>query len=153
LVVHIGEELVGITNKIQTLYQYIYTVNPTVCDLEDIYLSPMIAPKRAASSKSSQDKTKCQRKMLTILKKVRLLDMIKGGKKIVEVSEGKHSIGFDSHPGEGEAALSASFSGRTSSRILFYDVRGFHGEQGLVREVSEEVSTQECCTSRRSCLC
>ncbi|KAL1110329.1 hypothetical protein AAG570_007862 [Ranatra chinensis] len=53
---------------------------------EDIYLSPMMAPKRAASSKPSQDKTKCQRKMLTIQEKVRLLDMIKDGKKIVEVA-------------------------------------------------------------------
>ncbi|KAL1139207.1 hypothetical protein AAG570_009266 [Ranatra chinensis] len=32
---------------------------------KDIYLNPMMAPKRASSSKSSQDKTKCQRKMLT----------------------------------------------------------------------------------------
>ena len=45
-----------------------------------------MATKRAASSKPSQDKTKCQKKMLTIQEKVRLLGMIKDGKKIVEVA-------------------------------------------------------------------
>ena len=41
-----------------------------VCDLEDIYLRSMIAPKRAryflCSYKCSQDEPKCQRKLLTI---------------------------------------------------------------------------------------
>jgi hypothetical protein len=50
-------------------FGFIFTVS-TVCDLEDIYLSPMMAPKRAASSKPSQDKTKYQRKMLTILSNI-----------------------------------------------------------------------------------
>ena len=45
-----------------------------------------MVPKRAASSKPSEDKTKRQRKMLTIQGKVKLLDMIKDGKKIVEVA-------------------------------------------------------------------
>ncbi|KAL1110600.1 hypothetical protein AAG570_008128 [Ranatra chinensis] len=51
-------------------------------DAED----PMMAPKQAASSKPSQDRIKCERKMLTIQEKVRLLAMIKDGKKIVEVA-------------------------------------------------------------------
>jgi DNA-binding NarL/FixJ family response regulator len=45
-----------------------------------------MASNRAASSKPSHDKTMCRRKMLTILQKVRLLDMIKDGQKIVEVA-------------------------------------------------------------------
>ncbi|KAM7063985.1 tigger transposable element-derived protein 1-like isoform 1-T10 [Molossus nigricans] len=45
-----------------------------------------MAPKRAASSKPSDDETKRRRKMLTIQEKVKLLDMIKDGKKIVEVA-------------------------------------------------------------------
>nr|KAF6398648.1 hypothetical protein HJG59_010241 [Molossus molossus] len=53
---------------------------------ENFYLSPTMAPKRATSSKPSDDETKCQRKMLTIYEKVKLLDMIKDGKKIVEVA-------------------------------------------------------------------
>lgn len=53
---------------------------------ENFYLSPTMAPKRAASSKPSDVKTKHRRKMLTIQEKVKLLDMIKEGKKIVEVA-------------------------------------------------------------------
>lgn len=46
----------------------------------------MMASKRATSSKASDDETKRRRKMLTIQEKVKLLDMIKDGKKIVEVA-------------------------------------------------------------------
>ena len=44
----------------------------------------------------------------------------------------KKNIPLDSIVIREKAALSASFGGRTSSRILIYDVRGFHGEQELV---------------------
>ncbi|KAM7068664.1 tigger transposable element-derived protein 1-like isoform 1-T8 [Molossus nigricans] len=46
----------------------------------------MMAPKRAASAKPSDNETKRRRKMLTIREKVKLLDMIKDGKRIVEVA-------------------------------------------------------------------
>nr|XP_057942280.1 tigger transposable element-derived protein 1-like [Doryrhamphus excisus] len=45
-----------------------------------------MAPKRAASSQPSGIVTKRRRKMLTIQEKVKLLDMIKDGKKIVEAA-------------------------------------------------------------------
>ncbi|XP_054610573.1 tigger transposable element-derived protein 1-like [Dunckerocampus dactyliophorus] len=45
-----------------------------------------MAPKRAASSQPSGNDTKRRRKMLTIQEKVKLLDMIKDGKKIVEAA-------------------------------------------------------------------
>ncbi|XP_054648760.1 tigger transposable element-derived protein 1-like [Dunckerocampus dactyliophorus] len=45
-----------------------------------------MAPKHAASFKPLDNETKRRRKMLTIQQKVKLLDMIKDGKKIVEVA-------------------------------------------------------------------
>ncbi|KAL1115463.1 hypothetical protein AAG570_007493 [Ranatra chinensis] len=58
-------------------------VTPKSLLSRDDCIGPM---KGAASSKPSQDKTKCQRKTLTVQEKVRLLDMIKYGKQIVEVA-------------------------------------------------------------------